>query len=86
VLQPPQRPFEHVPVLQSEVVLQWLHVPSAHVPWPLQSELVVQWPHAPAEQVPLPAQSEVVLQYGSPAGASRIPAGESAAITGESRV
>jgi len=34
-------PPEHVPPLQSELVLQWPHVPLEHVPT-LQSELVLQ--------------------------------------------
>jgi hypothetical protein len=56
-----------------------LQRPLEHVP-PLQSEFVLQWPHVLFEHVPKPAQSEFVLHSGSASGASRIAAGESAAI------
>jgi hypothetical protein len=55
------RPLEHVPPLQSELVLQWPHVLLEHVPT-LQSEFELQWPQLPLEHVPLPLQSEFVLQ------------------------
>jgi hypothetical protein len=37
----PHTPFEHVPPLQSELLLQWPHVLFEHVPT-LQSELELQ--------------------------------------------
>ncbi len=52
VLQPPHMPPLQLPVMQSELVEQWLHVPLEHVPWPWQSEDVLQWPHCPPEHVP----------------------------------
>jgi hypothetical protein len=55
------RPLEHVPPLQSELVLQWPHVLLEHVPT-LQSEFVLQPPHVPFEQPPV-LQSEFVLQW-----------------------
>ncbi len=69
VLQPPQRPLEHVPVLQSELVLHAPQRPPEHVPWPLQSDVVLHEPHLPLEHLPNPAQSELVLHSASARGA-----------------
>ncbi len=58
----PQLPLEHFPILQSELVVQWPHVPREHLPLPSQSELVVQPPHLPLEHLPI-LQSELVVQW-----------------------